>query len=76
MGLTGEAKRQYQREYMAKRRSNTTSAGLTDGSNKEVLDPTEALNAILERKGLPNVRKGVEPMLPFDKKLQAAKRRM
>ena len=137
MGLTGEAKRQYQREYMAKKRSNTdfrkeentkaklrtrsrtrsqgltceicgygltvdihhegklreehilcpnhhalvtrgltTLEGLRDSTQDVRPDPTEAINAVLERKGLPGVRKGVEPMLPFDKKLQASSKRM
>ena len=39
-------------------------------------DPLEAINMVLEGKGIPKLRKGVEPMLPFDKKLQASRKRM
>ena len=41
------------------------------------LDVTrDAINAVLERKGVPKVHKGVEPALPFSKTRQAGKARM
>ena len=36
----------------------------------------EAVNAYLESEGLPKVQLGIKPSLPFDKKLQASRKRM
>ena len=60
---------QQARDRMRRMRAKNVTPNVTP-------DPLEAINMVLEGKGIPKVRKGVEPILPFDKKLQASRKRM
>ena len=56
--------------------ANVTLVDVTQGDMSRADVTLDAVNAVLERRGMPRVRKGVEPMLPFDKKVQASRKRM
>ena len=71
-----QARLRKQRQRERDKQRDTTDANVTRGDMSRTDVTLDAVNAYLERKGLPNVRKGVEPMLPFDKKLQASRMRM
>ena len=48
MGLTGEEKKKYQREYMKKKRSNKPE-GLTGGSNMESLTCPDIIDKLTDK---------------------------
>ena len=57
MGLTGEAKKKYQREYMKRKRSNigsNTRSNILEGSNMEGLtsDTTKDIEGFLKAEGV------------------------
>jgi len=71
-----EAHARYMRDYRRVNRKSVNPAVNLPEATESML---EAVNVVLERKGIPKVRKGVSPSpegLPFDKKVQASRKRM
>lgn len=68
-----EKRKKVNRESMQRSRGTQTKGTQLPDFTESML---EAVNVVLERKGMPRVHKGVEPSLPFGKKLQASRKRM